>query len=125
MFLVFAANRSFSWVAAAGGSIPSGALFGGRDLNNVELYVGRAHHNGALTPGNKKLFYRKYLLNLQFLNEGKVNPRHGVCYVSWGGQEHAKHNYEVLVAPFMKWIDYNPIQFLLEHALPGKIRQIN
>lgn len=44
------------------------------------LYVGRAHHEGGLIPG-------------------KVNPDHNCCYIPWGGEEHAKEEYDILVAP--------------------------
>lgn len=65
------------WVPTVGNAIPSGAFVGGED-NGEGLVVGRAHHEGALLPG-------------------KVVPSHGVCYVAWGGGEHGKTEYEVLV----------------------------
>jgi hypothetical protein len=63
-----------SWVPSQGGEIPPNAVKGGHD--SEDLYVGRARHEGALIPG-------------------KIVPSHGVCYVSWGGQEHGKNEYEV------------------------------
>lgn len=63
-----------SWVPAQGGEIPPNAVKGGYD--NEDLYVGRARHEGDLIPG-------------------KIVPSHGVCYISWGGQEHGKNEYEV------------------------------
>jgi hypothetical protein len=42
------------------------------------LFVGRARHEGALIPG-------------------KFAKSHGVCYVAWGGGEHGKEEFEVLV----------------------------
>lgn len=65
------------WVAASGSSIPDGAFEGGHD-NGEPLIVGRARHEGALIPG-------------------KFVKSHGVCYVAWGGGEHAKEEFEVLV----------------------------
>lgn len=41
-----------------------------------DLLVARAEHEGALIPG-------------------KFVPSHGVTYVAWGGEEHAKGEYEV------------------------------
>ena len=63
-----------SWLHAEGGEIPADAVKGGHD--NEDLYVGRARHEGALIPG-------------------KIVRSHGVCYVSWGGMEHGKNEYEV------------------------------
>lgn len=71
------APGSAVWVGANGSDIPAGAFVGGQD-NGEGLIVGRAHHEGALIPG-------------------KVVPSHGVCYVAWGGGEHGKGDYEVLV----------------------------
>lgn len=65
------------WVAATGGELPENALEGGND-NGEPLYVARSHHEGALIPG-------------------KFCKSHGVCYVAWGGGEHGKEEYEILV----------------------------
>lgn len=63
-----------TWVDAAGGEIPEGAVPGGFD--GEQLYIARASHEGALIPG-------------------KLVPSHGVAYVSWGGGEHGKAEYQV------------------------------
>jgi len=77
----FSSRSSFGgtpvWVATSGTALPEGAFIGGQD-NGEGLVVGRAQHEGALLPG-------------------KVVPSHGVCYVAWGGGEHGKTEYEVLV----------------------------
>lgn len=65
------------WVQVSGSAIPAGACVGGHD-NGEDLVVGRAAHEGGLIPG-------------------KVVPSHGVCYIPWGGGEHGKNDYEVLV----------------------------
>lgn len=77
-----------SWVHAQDGEIPPNAVKGGHD--NEDLYVGRARHEGALIPG-------------------KVVPSHGVCYISWGGVEHGKNEYEVWVAD---WTLHSPPSLL-------------
>lgn len=64
-----------TWVASAGGQIPPNAVQGGFD--NEQLYIGRANFSSQLIPG-------------------KVHPSHGVCYVAYGGAEHAIPEYEVL-----------------------------
>lgn len=64
-----------TWVAAADGTLPEGALKGGEDNGN-DLYVARAEHEGATIPG-------------------KLLADHGVCYIPWGCEEHAKASYEV------------------------------
>jgi hypothetical protein len=65
------------WMAASGSDFPEGAFQGGHD-NGEPIYVGRANHEGALIPG-------------------KAMKSHGVCYVAWGGGEHGKDTFEVLV----------------------------
>lgn len=65
------------WIAVSSGELPEGAHQGGND-NGEPLYVARAHHEGALIPG-------------------KFAKSHGVCYVAWGGGEHGKDTYEILV----------------------------
>lgn len=62
------------WCDASSGIIPPGAIEGGND--DGPLFVGRAKHEGALIPG-------------------KVKPSHSVCYIPWGGAEHAKNDYQV------------------------------
>lgn len=65
---------SVCWCDASGGMIPPDAVEGGND--GEPLFVGRAHHEGALIPG-------------------KVKPSHSVCYIAWGGSEHGKSDYQV------------------------------
>ncbi|XP_033228796.1 C3 and PZP-like alpha-2-macroglobulin domain-containing protein 8 isoform X2 [Belonocnema kinseyi] len=72
------------WRESVAGMVPSDAVEGGRDLDGP-LYVGRAHHEGALIPG-------------------KVNPQHSACYIAWGGVEHGKEQYEVLCALPSTWV---------------------
>lgn len=68
------ASGKVDWVPSGEGTVPANAVLGGFD--NENLYVGRARHEGAVIPG-------------------KVVSSHGVCYVAWGGEEHAKQEYEV------------------------------
>ncbi|XP_058808970.1 LOW QUALITY PROTEIN: C3 and PZP-like alpha-2-macroglobulin domain-containing protein 8 [Phymastichus coffea] len=72
-----------AWLDAASGAIPPDAVVGGED--DEPFYVGRATHEGATLPG-------------------KVKPSHGVCYVPWGGAEHAKDNYQVLCGCNPIWV---------------------
>ncbi|CAG0916305.1 unnamed protein product [Notodromas monacha] len=71
--------KKLEWVDGVEGAVPDGAVVGGDD-NGEPLYVARAEHNGEMLPG-------------------KVLPRHGVCYISWGGEEIPKHSYQVLTNP--------------------------
>ena len=64
------------FVHAANGQLPPYAYQGGQD--NGPQYVARSYHEGSLVPG-------------------KFVPHHGVAYVAWGGKEHVKTQYEVLV----------------------------
>lgn len=49
----------------------------GETRDGEPLFVGRVHHEGAVTIG-------------------KVQPSHGVCYIPYGGQEMAFQAYEIL-----------------------------
>ena len=64
------------FVHAANGQLPPNAFAGGHD--NGPQYVARCYHEGNRVPG-------------------KFVPAHGVAYIPWGGKEHAKTQYEVLV----------------------------
>lgn len=48
----------------------------GRDLDGRDLVVGRARHEGDMLPA-------------------KVKMEHGIAYISYGGVEHIKHDFEV------------------------------
>jgi len=82
----YSAGGGAVWVATSGNALPAGAFIGGED-NGEGLVVGRAQHEGALIPG-------------------KVVPSHGVCYVAFGGGEHGKTEYEVLVGSG-QWVPGN------------------
>ncbi|EGI57249.1 C3 and PZP-like alpha-2-macroglobulin domain-containing protein 8 [Acromyrmex echinatior] len=88
---------SVSWCDASGGMIPPDAVEGGQD--EEPLFVGRAHHEGALIPG-------------------KVKPGHSVCYVAWGGAEHGKTDYQVLCGCKPTWV---PVSggTIPPNAIPG------
>merc|ERR1711915_790726 len=64
------------FVHVANGQLPPNAFAGGHD--NGPQYVARCYHEGNRVPG-------------------KFVPAHGVAYIPWGGKEHAKTQYEVLV----------------------------
>ena len=46
--------------------------------------------------------YSSSKLNKGFIYEFKVNPEHGCCYIPFGGEEHAKEKYQVLVIDKMR-----------------------
>lgn len=69
----------FNWVRVGGSNIPPNAIPGGESEDGEPLYVGRVHHEGSVTTG-------------------KVQQSHGVCYISFAGEELAHPEYEVLVA---------------------------
>ncbi|CAG4965569.1 unnamed protein product [Colias eurytheme] len=73
------------WVDANSGQVPPGAVVGGQDCSGEPLYVARAQHEGAMLPG-------------------KVVSSHGCAYVPWGGQEHGKPQYQVLVGGPGNWV---------------------
>lgn len=69
---------STMWVPVQGDAIPPQAQPAGETEGGEPLFVGRVNHEGSLTIG-------------------KVQPSHGTCYISYGGQELAFQNYEVLL----------------------------
>ena len=72
---------SLRWEKARDGHVPKDAVCGGWEASKGEpLFVGRASHAGSLIPG-------------------KVHASHRCLYVPYGGGEHKKQEYEVLVNP--------------------------
>lgn len=64
--------------------MPDFAVEAGYDCDGTPIYVGRAKHQNELLPA-------------------KVIPSKGCAYVSWGGQEHSKSYYDILVGPGYSW----------------------
>lgn len=77
-FEVLVNNNSYTWVASSNGNVPPNAVTGGQTSSGEALYVGRATHNGLVTPG-------------------KIHPSHRCLYLPFGWKEHSYTNYEVLV----------------------------
>lgn len=59
-------------------SVPSTALHGGIDMDGSEIFVGRAFHEGDWLPA-------------------KVIPSKQVSYICYNGEEHAKHQFQVIL----------------------------
>ncbi|MCA9705882.1 MAG: DUF3421 domain-containing protein, partial [Myxococcales bacterium] len=80
-YAVLMARREapLSWVPAAGGHVPKGAVQGGHESNGAALYVARAPYGGDGT------------------HPGKVRPGFGGANIPWGGKEVRVDPYEVLV----------------------------
>ncbi|XP_025829408.1 C3 and PZP-like alpha-2-macroglobulin domain-containing protein 8 [Agrilus planipennis] len=68
-----------TWVPSSEGKVPPNAPAAGETEESEPLFIGRVTHEGTITVG-------------------KIQPSHGVCYISYGGQELNFANYEVLVA---------------------------
>ncbi|CAG9132283.1 unnamed protein product [Plutella xylostella] len=68
-----------NWVPTSGSSIPPGAFPAGESEDGEPLFIGRVSHEGSMTTG-------------------KVQQSHGVCYISFAGQELGFPEYEVLTA---------------------------
>ncbi|XP_038219627.1 WW domain-binding protein 11-like [Zerene cesonia] len=68
---------SLRWVPASNGSVPPGAISGGKTSTGEVLYVGRARHQLSVTPG-------------------KVHPSHNCCYIGFAGAEVSHKMYDVL-----------------------------
>ncbi|XP_058835418.1 uncharacterized protein LOC131692407 [Topomyia yanbarensis] len=68
----------FTWIPSERGYVPKGAVSCGNSAFGEPVYIGRAHHDGSVTPG-------------------KIVPKHGCLYIPYAGYEHAHPQYEVLV----------------------------
>ncbi|XP_022117422.1 uncharacterized protein LOC110994849 isoform X1 [Pieris rapae] len=68
-----------NWVPTSGSNVPPGAFPGGESEDGEPLYIGRVRHEGSITTG-------------------KVQQTHGVCYISFAGQELGFPEYEILMA---------------------------
>ncbi|XP_015117986.1 natterin-3 [Diachasma alloeum] len=76
---------TYRWVSRhVGQGVPHNAVQGGRDIDGSTIYVGRAYHNGDVIPA-------------------KVIPDKQVAYVSHGGEEHSKSEFEILVQGEFAW----------------------
>jgi len=71
-------GAGFTWIGSSNGHAPAGAVSTGNTTSGEPLYIGRAHHEGSLTPG-------------------KIHRSHGCLYIPFGGGEHSILHYEVLV----------------------------
>ncbi|KAM7345199.1 uncharacterized protein ACRADG_011595 [Cochliomyia hominivorax] len=75
------------WVqSSSADNLPEFAIKAGYDCDGSPIYVGRANHRDELLPA-------------------KVIPSKGCAFVSWGGQEHIKSYYEILVGPGYGWCE--------------------
>lgn len=66
------------WEKCTEGEIPCEAFETGAMDHGEPVYIARARHSGSLVPG-------------------KTVKGHSHCYVAWGGEEHSKREYEVLL----------------------------
>ncbi|VVC43434.1 DM9 repeat,Domain of unknown function DUF3421 [Cinara cedri] len=79
-------HHHLTWIPRnSGDPLPHGAVRAGVDKGGVQLYAGRAFHDGHLLPA-------------------KINPNHSSAYVCLGGLEHAIRHYEVLCHVEVAWI---------------------
>jgi len=81
------APHRLEWVSQSGGAYPPYAVHAGVDSDN-ELYVARAHHEGAIVPG-------------------KLHVTHSSIYIAYNMAEVPVGDYEVLIAPpaSLSWVE--------------------
>ena len=72
-------NCSLQWLQSEGSDLRTGAVVGGHNERQENIYICR------IEISNKRLI-------------GKVNQKHGTCYVPIGEKELANPSYELLVA---------------------------
>lgn len=80
------ANRGgveLEWVAGSGSAVPNGAVVGGSDAEDLPIFIVRCNHEADVIPG-------------------KLIVSNGKAYVSWGGEEHAYDDYEILCVKTVK-----------------------
>lgn len=68
----------------AAGPYPSNMVRGGVDADGTVIFIGRAFHEGDMVPA-------------------KVMPDKNSAYISYGGEEHAKEDFEVLRSGDFVW----------------------
>jgi len=79
-------DGSHNWVSSSSyQGVPHEAVLAGRDSDGDAIYAGRASHNGDLLPA-------------------KIVPSKHKAYVAWGGEEHEKHQYEILCGSHYIWV---------------------
>lgn len=71
-------HGNVQWVHSSNGQIIRNAVPGGRTECGEILFIGRGHHDGALTVG-------------------KIHTSHGCLYIPFDGSEVALKNYEILI----------------------------
>jgi hypothetical protein len=65
--------------------VPQDAVCAGHDIDRSELYVIRAQHEHDLIPG-------------------KYSPHRRSAYIPYGGKEHFKTEFEILIGTSYEWI---------------------
>ncbi|XP_022901806.1 natterin-3-like [Onthophagus taurus] len=79
------AGGNYYWVDwSSSRGVHNHAVLGGKDLDGSQIYVGRAYHAGDWIPA-------------------KVIPQKRVAYISYGGNEIAVHNFQVLCEQRFQW----------------------
>jgi len=77
---------SHNWVSSSSyGGVPPEAVLAGHDSDGDPIFAGRAPHAGDLLPA-------------------KIVPNKHKAYVAWGGEEHEKHEYEILCGDLYQWV---------------------
>ncbi|CAL8093534.1 unnamed protein product [Calicophoron daubneyi] len=71
-------DSRYKWVNGHDGLVPKNAIVGGIAVSTYILYIGRSNINGEEVVG-------------------KIHPVRGCAYFPWGGEEHKKKEYQVLV----------------------------
>lgn len=69
-------SSEYFWHPTQGSRLPLNAAWAGLEFRGVDVFVGRARHNGVMLPA-------------------KVVPMWGGAFVSNNHREHFKYNYEV------------------------------
>jgi len=83
-----------TWMPCANGQVPPNALICGEDPACGPLYAGR-----GMIGGN--------------MHCGKISPRHGGCYIGYGGKEEMLRQYEVLCCDpnMVEWVQCQGVNF--------------
>lgn len=86
MTLLFKSRKSgCAWqFCNCSGPFPEKMVRAGVDSDGSPIFAGRAFHEGDMIPA-------------------KVLPSKNAAYVSWGGEEHAKDDFEVLRSGDFVW----------------------
>lgn len=113
-------SSAVHWMNSYSGAVPAGAVVAGFQ-NGQLMYVCRAWEDGELLPGlhNHRVIITEYKWKFDF--PGKLDTRHGGCFVPFRGREEKRKYYEVAVGIGI-WLPFRGGSFPVDAFQGGMTR---